>query len=131
MVLVVFSSLRCVRAQRRRAHCGLLVPLGKLVSTLLALRKKQLRYKLQQVLVRLLRMQVCRSAALRRSNSSPVRCCSTQACAMGASKAEPRLCEPSLRVTTDPETPFQLRLGSLAGVSESSLAFQARDEGIV
>ena len=60
VLLVVVASLRCVRAQRRRAHCGLLVPLGKLVSTLLALRKKQLRYKLQQLLVRLLRMQVCR-----------------------------------------------------------------------
>ena len=36
-----------------------------------------------------------------------------QCLAAAASKAEPRLFEPSLRVTTDPATPFRFGLGSL------------------
>ena len=103
MLLVVFSSLRCVRAQRRRARSGKDGATWHPVSTLLALRKKQLRYKLQQLLVRLLRMQVCRVQPLRWSNSSlQLQPCKTFA---AASKAEPRLCETYLPVATDPVTP--------------------------
>ena len=69
VLLVVVASLRCVRAQRRRARSGKDGATWHPVSTLLALRKKQLRYKLQQLLVRLLRMQVCRVQPLRRSKA--------------------------------------------------------------
>ena len=76
VLLVVVASLRCVRAQRRRARSGKDGATWHPVSTLLALRKKQLRYKLQQVLVRLLRMQVCVCSLCAGLIS---RCCSTQA----------------------------------------------------
>ena len=106
MAVVVFSSLRCVRAQRRRAHCGLLVPLGKLVSTLLALRELALR-----------KMNRTYGATAAHALWPCAAFCAVNwlACAAAAAKpwqglastseAVPRLFEPSLRVTTDPATP--------------------------
>ena len=107
MLLVVVASLRCVRAQRRRAHCGLLVPLSKLVSTLLALREAS-AIEMNRRYGATAAHALLPCAALARANISlaPVLLQPSLAyLAAATSKAELRLCEPSLGVTTDPATP--------------------------
>ena len=100
VLVVVVASLRCVRAQRRRAHSGLLVPLGKLVSTLLALRELALlemnctygKTAAHALLPRAALWQALYSSLLLQHQSL------LQGLAAATSKAEPRPFEPSLRV---------------------------------
>ena len=121
MVLVVVASLRCVRALRRRAHCGLLLPLGKLVSTLMALRELAL-LEMNCTYVRLLRMHFCPvQLAQVRLVAVLLQQSLCKASRRPPAKRVPRLFEPSLRVATDLATLSTLTARA-ASSSSASLA---------
>ena len=133
MVLVVFSSLRCVRAQRRRAHSGLLGATWQACEHTACVTRLALALQITTTIDTTAAHALLPCAALcARLISSLLLQHPSFASARGhQSGAVPRLFEPSLRVTTDPVTPrtLEARGSHHPARCRARRRFTARDEG--